>query len=300
MENIFVVIQTRNYPEYVIDCIKQIRCFNNNPIFLLSDSDYYQNSVKRISNTELINIKELRKTENHLYFTKHQSLDDNFRNGFWVSAVERFFLIENFLNTYDIKNIIQVETDNLIYTNYQKIFDTLKKISNFSIILDHKNRCIPSIVYLKNKSSIESFNRFYNTNCLSKKLNDMEALALFYKKQKNKLLINNLPITPPKAQFRILKLIHNISYYNNFNHFKGIFDAAAFGQYLGGVDPRNIKGNTVGFINETSVVKPNRFKITWEKDDSKRKIPFIHYKEKKYPIFNLHIHSKNLKIFMSE
>ncbi|TCW60531.1 hypothetical protein [Treponema sp. J25] len=300
MKNIFVLVQTRNYPEYIIDCVKQIRYFNNNPIFLLSDNDYYQNNIKEISNTELINIKELRKTENHLYFTKHQSLDNNFRNGFWVSAVERFFIIEDFLDAYNIENIIQVETDNLIYTDYQKIFGILEKTSNFSIILDHKNRCIPSIVYLKNKSSIESFNRFYNTKCLSKKLNDMEALALFYKKQKNKFLINNLPITPPQAKFRILKHIHNINYYNNFCYFNGIFDAAAFGQYLGGVDPKNIQGNTVGFINETSVVKPNRFKIIWEEDSSKRKTPFIYYKDKKYPIFNLHIHSKNLKIFMSE
>jgi len=299
MDKVFVLVQTRNYPEYVIDCIKQIRFFNQNLIFLLSDSYFYYDYIKDIKNVEIININKLVKGKNHISFINNQLFDDSFRNGFWVCATERFFIIEDFMKLYNIRNIIQIETDNLIYNNYDKIFDILEKTSDFSIILDNKYRCIPSIVFIKERSTLETFNNFYINYCLTKKLNDMESLALFYNIYNKKYPISNLPITLPNHKFYLLKHIHGINYYNNINLFNGIFDAAAFGQYLGGVDPRNINGNTVGFINETSVVKPNKFNITWEEDNFKRKRPFIQYRNRNIPIFNLHIHSKNLKMFMS-
>ena len=84
---------------------------------------------------------------------------------------------------------------------------------------------------------------------------------------------------------------------NNSDIFPFIFDAAAIGQYLGGVDPRNMGGNTKGFVNETCVIKYNNYSIWFEMVDEKKK-PFILIEEKKLPIFNLHIHSKNLKEFV--
>ena len=77
-----------------------------------------------------------------------------------------------------------------------------------------------------------------------------------------------------------------------------IFDAAAIGQYLGGVDPRNIEGDTRGFINETCIIKYNKYKFEWIKIDELF-IPHIIIDSNKYKICNLHIHCKNLKNFMA-
>ena len=78
-----------------------------------------------------------------------------------------------------------------------------------------------------------------------------------------------------------------------------IFDAAALGQMVGGVDPRNIGGDTRGFVNEECVIKYNDYgTIVWI--DFK---PYyrLHMKgialERDIPIFNLHIHSKNLHLY---
>ena len=70
-----------------------------------------------------------------------------------------------------------------------------------------------------------------------------------------------------------------------------------FGQYLGGVDPRNIAGDTTGFINETCVIKYNNYEIWFEHLDNIKK-PFIKINNKQIPIFNLHIHCKNLSKFV--
>ena len=87
-------------------------------------------------------------------------------------------------------------------------------------------------------------------------------------------------------------------YTNHFYLFNSLFDAAAFGQYLGGEDPRN--GHSApGFINESCIFNPSHFTYTWEEDDQGRLVPYAHYKNEKVRINNLHIHSKNLAPFYS-
>jgi hypothetical protein len=69
------------------------------------------------------------------------------------------------------------------------------------------------------------------------------------------------------------------------------------GQYLGGIDPRNDPKNTVGFVNETCVIKYNLYNFIWVTiNDIKR--PFLKIGDLEIRIFNLHIHSKNLIEFI--
>ena len=84
-----------------------------------------------------------------------------------------------------------------------------------------------------------------------------------------------------------------IDYDNLFDEFGGIFDACSIGQYLGGVDPRNIPGNTDGFINETSVNNPSDFIYVWENGEL-----FAEWSGRTIKVNNIHVHSKNLKRFM--
>ena len=54
----------------------------------------------------------------------------------------------------------------------------------------------------------------------------------------------------------------NVDEYNfissNFDRFQYIFDAAAIGQYLGGIDPIHDKNDTSGFVNEICIINPFR------------------------------------------
>ena len=67
---------------------------------------------------------------------------------------------------------------------------------------------------------------------------------------------------------------------------------------MGGIDPRNTPGDTTGFINETCVIKYNEYKIYWVTGDDTISRPFIEIDGIEVPIFNLHIHSKNLERFV--
>ncbi len=81
-----------------------------------------------------------------------------------------------------------------------------------------------------------------------------------------------------------------------------IYDAAAIGQYLGGIDPKNLKipknyigpNPSIGFINETATLKMNEFIIKETPEGY-----FIKYntQENYAQIACLHIHCKDLKKF---
>jgi len=130
----------------------------------------------------------------------------------------------------------------------------------------------------------------------------MELFSLYNNENEN---IMNLPILPNNYDGELKSLTGLITnkkedYFNHFDKFKSIFDGASFGQYLGGIDPRNTSNiNTKGFINESTLFDVSKFIIQFEIDGKKRKIPYIIYKNKKIKINNLHIHCKNLKQFMS-
>jgi hypothetical protein len=96
-----------------------------------------------------------------------------------------------------------------------------------------------------------------------------------------------------------------------------LFDGAAFGQYVAGVDPRNLvidsdtnldliawKNPSIGFVNETSLVKPDEYKIIRKLVTYNNKQLFKYYLKhtkgnKMLDFFNLHIHSKHLAPYTS-
>ena len=56
-------------------------------------------------------------------------------------------------------------------------------------------------------------------------------------------------------------------YYRNFNKLKFIFDAAAIGQKLDGLDV-NIHKNNGSFINDRNIIHPNNLEIVIKKVQS--------------------------------
>ena len=101
-----------------------------------------------------------------------------------------------------------------------------------------------------------------------------------------------------KNESRWLKILLNSLKNQNYKNFEIIFDAAAMGQYLGGVDPRNIPGDTTGFINETCIIKYDKYHFKWKEEDNVRR-PFLVTEDGNWVrIFNLHIHCKDLEKFI--
>ena len=63
-----------------------------------------------------------------------------------------------------------------------------------------------------------------------------------------------------------------LAYSKNIDLFKSIFDGAALGQYLGGIDPIH-SNSKPGFINETCLFNPSHLTFEWKKDQFGQKFP---------------------------
>lgn len=252
-------------------------------IFVLTNTNLLSHFVgyKSESRVKIINVDTLNDT--FRYYEK-TGLNKDFRGGFWALASMRFFYIYEFMEQYNIDDVIHLENDVVVYYNCEEI---TKKVGRQFVYIpfDSLNRNVASIMYIPSSSVFKRILDNYNYN-----LNDMENFSQIKSKTNT---IRNLPIFPsnnsPNAEIQFVS--------ENFGKFGYVFDAAAIGQYLGGVDPRNCAGDTRGFVNETCVIKYDQFNFIWENVNEMKK-PFILINGMKFPVFNLHIHHKNLQDFV--
>ena len=146
---------------HLIECIKQLLFFNNNKIILISNK-FHKNLLKKnkiLKKINFIDEDEIVKSKEHLVFLKNTKLDSKFYDQFWIKTTERFFFIENICSSKKLKNIIHIETDNLIYENLSKFVKSLKKFKILFNIANHK-WCVPNILWFNNYKEIKLFTNF--------------------------------------------------------------------------------------------------------------------------------------------
>jgi hypothetical protein len=171
---------------------------------------------------------------------------------------------------------------------------------------DAPERCVPGFVYISQLAALSTFTEYAAKIAQSQsRYNDMSLLAGFYLEY-GPQMIDNLPLITPgyplPLQNRLGCRPKNPEFYRrHFIDFNSIFDAAAIGQFLGGVDPANSPNqSTIGFINETTIFDPSLYEYRWSKDGQGRRVPVIVERTGVYKINNLHIHSKQLDFFRSD
>ena len=276
-----VLVCINNFQEYILDNIQQLINLNHETIYVLTNERLSNLFDKFTEKIKLITIESLNDSYN---FYSKTNLDKNFRNGFWTLTSLRFFYIYEFMKIYDIKHVIHLENDVLLYYNITTLQNKFN--DNYVYIpFDTYKRNIASIMYIPNCNVFKNVLDKYDFT-----KNDMEN---FFHIKISTGLIQNMPIFPINFVTSKEELFVSL----NFNIFNFIFDAAAIGQFLGGVDPKNMSGDTTGFINETCVIKYNKYNFIWEIENNIKK-PYLVINNVKFPIFNLHIHSKNLLKFM--
>jgi hypothetical protein len=295
-------------PDYLPVAIEQARLFNKEcPIYLVGNQNAFKNTQLQVDETvHCIPCETLIPSKSHCLFRSHSKHDRKAFQGFWTFTSERFFYLEELVNQYNLEDVFHLENDVMLYADLNDSLPLFHQYYSEKIgaTFDNEARCIPGFVYISNSKPIKELVKFMAGRAVAAK-NDMEIFQEF-KNTYDQLYIDNLPIVIPEycwdhvlrnAMGNIAK--HPSRFSQNFTAFQSIFDAAAIGQYLGGISPRN--GSLApGFINESCFFDPSLFSYEWKKDREDRLIPFIQYKGAEYPINNLHIHSKKLLFFSSK
>lgn len=287
-------------PPYLPIAIKQARLFNTCNIALIANQKALEAQAKVFKQEGVISIacESLQRSLDHEFFLKNSTLDREFRKGFWLFASERFFYLAEMCSQYELKDVIHLESDVMLYENVEHLLPVLRRnYRGMAVPFDMDTRSIPSFVYIRDVKVLNHFVHFMAMKA-KENLNDMSILSDF-RKAFGEEKIDAIPIVMEEyIEKEPVNSENKELFCNQINRFHSVFDAAYLGQFLGGVDPRN-ENIVRGYVNPHCVISSAKLRFSWEKDLEHRRIPFVEYGGRKVKINNLHIHSKRLKEFYS-
>ena len=284
-------------PNYTIETVHQLRLFYDGPVyFIVSDNESdiakaleheYKVTIIKYESVKSI---EFTKTVEECYKRFIICHDLKGREHLFICAFERFFLLYNLMNSKKLTDVFFVELDNLVYEDPRKWTRAFQS-KPAAWMFDNVGRCSSGVCYFKQSDILDKLNNhflaFIRTS--PKLLSEMSALWEFWEAHKDSVQI--LPTHWTSTS------VSEIAYSEYDKYESSIFDAAALGIFIGGIDPIRTKGVLKkGIISTESAINYGIYEYEWRLDDKKRNIPYVLKKDTNQwlRINNLHIHSKHL------
>ncbi len=304
----FMLVYIGQLREFVYECVKQIKLWNpTSTIHLcINNNDHNKPYIEGLKDdVNFVYIEDLEMTYQHKIFV--QRYTNMSMNGFWRYTMERFFVVEEAMRKLNLKNVFHLEIDNMIYFKVDEILEKCKSIDKILIPSDSERRYIAGTCFINNPDSLNVLNRYFTEHCVNK--DEMHSIMSFTKIHSE---VDTWPVLPPGDNTRLIyedrrHCVDDIKRISNHSElFGGVFDAAAVGQYFGGIDPIHQKTNSDGFVNKDSIFGIDRAKFRWQKvkgdlqDRVLQRLTMSVNEDEWYPVYNLHIHNKNLKRWLSD
>ena len=236
---------------------------------------------------EFFAIEDIPESNLRKKFKAESILDRSFRGGFWFHASDRFLVLSDYISHFSVQNVVHIENDYVLYFDPTDKYESFNKHSDFAVPLD-RGRAIPGFVWLKNAIVAQSLASFIVQNSHK---HDMETVGQFCLAE-NEIIKKPLPTIP--SIYSNEKRLSVERYSSGISLLGGIFDAAAIGQYIGGIHWMNNPMDTTFFVNESSDLNLNEISFSWGIQNGLR-IPYLIYKDQITPILGIHAHSKNLE-----
>lgn len=236
--------------------------------------------------------------ENMRHLHQH---DASFRQGFWWLSLERILAICQAHLASGRQHAIHIESDVILMPNFpwEMLSDSKIQWCRYNEVRD-----VAAILSLPSTLHTEwLMSQIIKGIGFNLAHTDMTLLSEI--SRSNDEMVKILPglgtteidLRNPKNSFVLLKSMAPIANAES----KGIFDGAAIGMWLCGQDPKNHYGVT-RFRNQSiiesgdSFVDPSRFAFSYTSKDG---LKLIHGNSS-LEVWNLHVHSKNIKLFGSE
>ena len=218
--------------------------------------------------------------------------DVDFRNGFWNKTTERFLVLQQFQVKYQVKSFFHAELDNIVF-DISKLAGQLDQYGVGCFVpRDRVDRGIASLIYINSNTPLENIISVLNQSPPPAQ-NDMQLLGM--------MLQND-------ANFMALPTDHSLAEDGKNNkwsavplHFtNGLFDAAAIGQFLFGIDFRNSNSlHYNAFVNENTGYDLWQIYFNWPSVASG--LQLIRKSDgQSFNLYNLHVHSKLFNLIAQE
>jgi len=234
------------------------------------------------------------KPDNELKAVIAKSSHNNaFRQGFWNYSIMRLFAVLDYSISHPSKFLLHLESDISIFQNFP--FNRLAESQLPAWFKFNESHDVASIFVIPGPKDAQWLRgQFLNELKINPALTDMTLLSSVARNNPNQ--IEYLPIARRENDILIRVSDRNsmgarlVS--DKYKDFEGVFDSAPMGMWLLGQDPRNHFGKIIRYrALPESLVQPEEAKF---KFNDKSNILTL---EDGTPIFNLHVHSKELRYF---
>jgi hypothetical protein len=260
--------------------------------------------VHLLGNSEIksdVNSKAVKFTAIEDFYTREEFLrvspqilsDKSFRDGFWLKTLERFFVLEQYFKLAQPQDLYHAELDQLLFRN-DILLSKLDSLQNRGLFFPFHSRKegIASVFYCNNHDSLRALIDFSSVNVFE---NEMTLLADWSSKSpENVFALPTLSSVIGASSKEYSNKVNEVPH----KDLGGIVDAAQLGQWVGGIDPRNIPISEIpktkffdnGGERRLSIEQLQKLEFKLDRNNG---CLYLNY-DYKIPIvvYNLHLHSK--------
>ena len=283
-------------PPYMRDTVRQARTWNPSAeiVCIAEKAGAFEVGEKWIL------LSEIPPTEQYQRFKETCILDTGFRGGFWRFTTERLFVLESWMTWCGLQECFHLENDNPMYFSLEQLLPQLRTKSPGLLAPIHGQgadsnsfRVCFSVLYVNSRESIG--NMIYTLASAPSHIDEMERCGEYWLLNRDEC--GYLPAAPPCTVLRREDFRDGLI----DTEYGLVFDAMLYGQYLGGVDPRNeLPNGAPGYVNPDTEFTADQFLYGWRADDEGRRYPVLmDHDGREWRIANLHIHCKRVLDFMS-
>lgn len=279
-------------PDYAVSSIEMAAKYSNQDVVLLANEHALKKA--RITNCLTIPVESFYSPDKFEVAQHGLYSDPNFRGSLWAKSLERFFVLEQYMIHYGIDEVFHAELDQLLFDT-SSLVDALRNINYRGLFAPchSSNAVVASVFYCNSLEALTEFLRF--AACGVKYSSEMELLSLWAAKSYSQFL--ELPTV-----HTYFHLIFNAtipgSHLVTREEINGVTDAAEFGQWFGGIDPRNVPimevpmNKFVGPATNSnlSLRELSSCKLSFDSERNKMMVKMPNRSTTQ--IYNLHIHSK--------
>jgi hypothetical protein len=282
-------------PEYTAYSLQKLR--ENNPAYritFISNTGHGFDNVFKKYDIDWVD----QNTLDSFYLEAFRNLSDLERHGtpdtkypsppkFFHRALERIFMLQAFMALDWERDVFHTENDVLTYY----------PLDSFELHCSYLDNPSIYITPMGPKVSTFAFAFFHNSNAMKELCG--QFLEYLWMGEAKFLELSGADMLNEMAMLKRAQedlFIGEFDTYRKWEDMGFMFDPGSYGQFLGGT---NNHDHGPGYAGDHHFIgaKINSGDVVpyWDCDLKK---PFVEINEKKYPLFNLHIHSKNLKDFI--
>ena len=294
-----VLIYLGKVPTYTRSCVQQIKTWApETKIYFITDNLQNAKDILNDYDINYVDSSSLKSTMIQDIEAKRGKFSvcnwvQNREHLFYFSML-RFYLLEEWMRQTGIQDVFHLEVDNLIYYDPNEFIKQFRT-RGVSYLYEDASRGCASVFYARDVDAMQHMNKTILTYISDKDFNnEMTFIGRYADEHPDRVYI--LPHIPPADNGTTVEKIAS-----NFQNFGGewIFDSMSIGMWLTGIDKIHSNGMLKREKSRWIPLDFTKFKFEWKLNRKEKLYPVMITPNHTCRIFNLHVHSKDLKPYLS-